>query len=65
MVVEYAEHGSLQAYLEQNDTPEELKLQWAGDVAEGAAHVHEKGFLHRDIAARNVLISSELRCKVR
>lgn len=65
MVIEYAEYGSLETYLRDNDTPENLKLQWAGDVAEGVAHVHEKGFLHRDIAARNVLISSKMRCKVR
>ena len=64
MVVEYAEHGSLKAYLEKQDVPEKLKLLWAGDVAAGVAHVHSKGFLHRDLATRNVLVSSNQRCKV-
>lgn len=65
MVVEYAEHGNLQAYLVKTDVPEHLKLLWAGDVAAGVAHVHDKGLLHRDIATRNVLLYSEMRCKVR
>lgn len=64
MLVEYAEHGSLKGHLEKYDVPQARRLLWAGDVAEGLGHVHSKGFLHRDVAARNVLISSDMRCKV-
>lgn len=64
MLVEYAEHGSLKLYLEKTEVPETQRLLWAGDVAEGLAHVHAKGFLHRDVSARNVLIGSAMRCKV-
>ena len=42
----------------------EQKLLWAGDCCEGLAHVHSLGFIHRDVAARNVLVSSEKRCKI-
>ena len=41
---------------------EKRKLLWAGDVAEGLLHVHKKGFLHRDLATRNVLVGSDMRC---
>lgn len=64
MVVEYAEYGSLKSYLEEKEVDERLRLLWAGDVAEGMAHVHAKGFLHRDLATRNVLVGSDLRCKI-
>jgi serine/threonine protein kinase len=64
MVVEYAEYGSLKSYLEEKEVDERLRLLWAGDVAEGMVHVHSKGFLHRDLATRNVLVGSDLRCKI-
>lgn len=64
MLVEYAEHGSLQGCLRDSGTDECTRLLWAGDVATGLQHIHEKGFLHRDLATRNVLVSSERRCKV-
>ena len=64
VIVEYMEHGSLKGYLEKNDVPVDQRVMWAGDCAEGLAHVHGKGFIHRDVAARNVLLSSEMRCKI-
>ncbi|EGD73426.1 TK/RTKC protein kinase [Salpingoeca rosetta] len=64
VVVEFMEHGALKSYLEKNDVPEEKRLLWAGDCCEGLAHIHGKGFIHRDVAARNVLLSSEMRCKI-
>jgi serine/threonine protein kinase len=64
MVIEFAEHGSLKSFLDKNETDEHLRLLWAGDIAEGMAHVHSKGFLHRDLATRNVLVGSDMRCKV-
>eukprot|EP00043_Microstomoeca_roanoka_P011984 m.113312 g.113312 ORF g.113312 m.113312 type:complete len:2350 (-) comp15356_c3_seq1:622-7671(-) len=64
VITEFMEHGSLKSYLENNDIALETQVLWAGDCCEGLAHVHSKGFIHRDVAARNVLISSELRCKI-
>lgn len=64
VVVEYMEMGDLKGYLEKNAIDDETKVMFAGDVAEGLFHIHSKGFLHRDIAARNVLVSSERRCKI-
>ena len=64
VIVEYMENGSLKSYLEKNDVTLAQQLMWAGDVAAGLAHVIAKGFLHRDVATRNVLLSSEMRCKI-
>lgn len=66
MLVEFAEFGSLKSFLERQKKvlAADVLMLWAGDVAEGLDHVHSLGFLHRDVAARNVLVSSELRCKV-
>lgn len=64
VVLEFMEYGSLKTYLETNEASLEQLVMWAGDCCEGLAHVHEKGFIHRDVAARNVLISSEMRCKI-
>ncbi|EGD79003.1 TK/RTKC protein kinase [Salpingoeca rosetta] len=64
VVLEFMEYGSLRSYVQDNDVDEATRLLFAGDCAEGLNHVHSKGFVHRDIAARNILVSSERRCKV-
>eukprot|EP00055_Hartaetosiga_balthica_P017917 m.125036 g.125036 ORF g.125036 m.125036 type:complete len:2563 (+) comp9427_c1_seq8:916-8604(+) len=64
VVLEFMEYGALKPYLEEHDVSEEQKIMWAGDCSEGMEHIHSKGFIHRDVAARNVLLSSEMRCKI-
>ena len=64
VVLKYMEYGSLKGYLEKYDVDEATRLLFAGDCADGLNHVHSKGLIHRDIAARNILVSSEKRCKV-
>ncbi len=64
VVLEFMGYGALKGYLEKNDVSLEQKLLWAGDCCEGLAHVHSLGFIHRDVEVRNVLISSEKRCKI-
>lgn len=64
MVVEYAEHGSLKVWLRTQPITLVQQLQWSSDTASGLAFIHSQGFLHRDVAARNVLLSSRLRAKV-
>ena len=43
---------------------EATKLVFAGDAADGLLYLSKRGFVHRDVAARNVLVSSELRAKI-
>ena len=65
MIVEYCEHGSLNHFLQKRDEiPEDRKVLFAGDCCEGLAYLASKNFIHLDVAARNVLVSSELRTKI-
>ena len=40
-------------------------LKFCRQVAEGLSYLAGKSFVHRDIAARNILLDKELNCKVR
>jgi serine/threonine protein kinase len=40
------------------------QLQLACDCAEGLAYLASRKFVHRDVAARNVLLGSEKRAKI-
>ena len=42
-----------------------LLLKFCRQVAEGLSYLAGKSFVHRDIAARNILLDQELNCKVR
>ena len=39
-------------------------LKFCRQVAEGLSYLAGKSFVHRDIAARNILLDQELNCKV-
>ena len=41
----------------QSYTPIQLRLRILRDVASGLAHMHAKGFVHRDIKAHNIFLS--------
>jgi hypothetical protein len=64
VVMEYCEFGSLNNYLKKNPVSRTRKLTIALDCAEGLRYLDERNFVHRDIASRNVLISSDHRAKL-
>jgi len=64
MVMEYCEHGALDAFVRENDVDNGLRFRLARDVARGLAEVHDKGCLHGDIAGRNILIDSNMNAKI-
>ena len=75
MIMQYCGRGSLEDVLrneikplvDRNGFQEEDSLQfcqYAIDIACGMEHVHEKFFVHRDLAVRNVLVNSANRCKI-
>lgn len=66
IVSELMKHGSLLRYL-RNDgrslrAPKLMAM--ATDVAEAGAYLEDRGYIHRDIAARNVLVGENLICKL-
>jgi serine/threonine protein kinase len=66
VILEYCEHGALNEYLVSHDTELQLtdKLALACDCAEGMSYLASRNFVHRHLAARNVLVSSDRRAKI-
>ena len=64
VVIEFCEYGSLDGYVKRVQLEHVDKLGLAADCAEGMAYLASRNFVHRDIAARNVLVNSERRGKI-
>ena len=66
VVIEFMEFGSLESYLEKHGATVTHPQRHAFiiDCVDGLVYLHANQFVHRDIAARNILLSSEKRCKI-
>ena len=69
VVVSYCEHGDIKGVLGRaaaDGTPwnEKRKLQMCQEIACGMAHLAQCHIIHRDLASRNVLLTSSNTCKV-
>ncbi|CAH8556058.1 unnamed protein product [Schistosoma turkestanicum] len=63
LVTEYLSNGSLLTYLHsrtRDEITELTKLKFSTDVCRGLVYLEERDFIHRDIAARNVLLSGKM-----
>ena len=47
-----------------NDSTPSLLLKFCGQIAEGMKYLSGKGFIHRDLAASNILLDNNQNCKV-
>ena len=68
IITELMEHGSLLTYLRGHGSrllklPQLLNI--GAQVASGMAYLEQKGYVHRELSARNVLVSENLNCKVK
>ncbi|CAH8640557.1 unnamed protein product [Schistosoma rodhaini] len=62
LITEYLSNGSLLTYLHsrtRDEITELTKLKFSIDVCRGLVYLEERDFIHRDIAARNVLLSGQ------
>jgi serine/threonine protein kinase len=65
MIFEHLAGGSLHARLASGQPlPDDDATRIARDVADGLAHAHEQGVVHRDLKPGNVLFDSEGRAKI-
>jgi serine/threonine protein kinase len=64
LVLEYLPGGTLREKLQTADLPIRQAIEWAVQVAEGLAHAHRHGIVHRDIKSSNVLFTDEGLAKV-
>jgi serine/threonine protein kinase len=65
VITEFLVRGSLFNYLKQHhDIEPALKLRIIFGIAKGMFHIHLEDIVHRDLATRNVLLSSTLEPKI-
>ena len=68
IVLAYAEHGSLDVPLytggkeKRREFSEEVLLRFSREILLGLVHLHRERVIHRDMAARNVLLDINDRC---
>ncbi|CAM1324731.1 CENPA (predicted) [Pycnogonum litorale] len=70
LLFEHCYHNDLKSYLIKNRSDKmELfdgngLLNWSCQIADGLQHMHQNGFVHFDLAARNCLLTRQLQIKV-
>jgi len=62
IVMDYAAGGNLYDYLKNKQEPIDWKLRtkWAKQIGETIKFLHEKGIIHRDLRAVNILLTDKL-----
>lgn len=59
IVMEHVDGPTLRQYLETRGRPPlGIALEWAAQIARGLAAAHDKGVMHRDLKAENVMIAA-------
>ena len=64
IVTEYSEYGSLFNVLQRKGRPRVSPDHMSKQVAEGMDYLEEQNCIHRDVAAWNIRVGQDLRCKV-
>ena len=64
IVMEYVQGGDLETVLSLGTVDLEQRLRWMGQIAEGLAHAHQQGIVHRDLKLRNTLLSRHRNVKI-
>jgi tetratricopeptide (TPR) repeat protein len=64
IVMEFIEGHPLSDVIPRDGLPAENIVRYAMQIADGLAHAHAHGLLHRDLKSPNVIITAERRAKI-
>ena len=65
IITELAPNGSLDVYLKKNlQIDLNQKKKWMKQISTGIGHLHSEEIIHKDLAARNILLGENLIAKV-
>jgi tRNA A-37 threonylcarbamoyl transferase component Bud32 len=64
IVLDYCDLGALSSLFGIGKLSTKRKARVVHDLAAGLSHLHDCNIVHRDVAARNVLLQSGYRCKL-
>ena len=66
IVTEFMSNGSMLKYLRRIGRKVLISqlLTWTSQICNGMSHLEQCGIIHRDVAARNILISQQMTCKI-
>ncbi|CAD6197770.1 unnamed protein product [Caenorhabditis auriculariae] len=66
IIMEYMEGGSLETYLLKSSEEPNIQrlLRFGFEAADGLAYLHEMEIIHRDVAARNCLLTADQKLKL-
>lgn len=64
IVMELCTGGSLLHQLRSRQTTAGEKFRWVFEAAKGLNYIHSMGYVHRDIAARNCLLTETTTLKI-
>ncbi len=64
IAMEYIEGKTLKSGVELRPLPFDDVLDYAIQIAEGLKHAHDRGIIHRDIKASNIMVSDEREVKI-
>jgi Tol biopolymer transport system component len=64
IAMEHVDGRSLDRLIERGRLPIETMLRYGSEIASALGHAHERGVVHRDLKAANVMVASDGRIKV-
>jgi len=64
VLLEFCENGTLLDHVAAVDDTAHMLLTYCADVARGLRYLSSRSIVHRDIAARNILLDAAMHCKV-
>jgi serine/threonine-protein kinase len=64
IVMEFVEGGDLDSVLTQTAVAWPQRLRWMRQIADGLAHAHQQGVIHRDLKLRNVFVAKSQNVKI-